>query len=52
MLEDFNIESILLTAFENHTLSRQEPKNPIDLTRLIETWKAKTEAMKAEKANQ
>lgn len=52
VLEDFNIESILLTAFENHTLSRQEPKNPIDLTRLIETWKAKTEAMKAEKANQ
>ena len=43
VLEDFNIESILLTAFENHTLNRQEAKIPIDLDRLISTWKARTE---------
>ena len=52
VLEDFNIESILLTAFENYTLPRQEAKIPIDLTKLIETWKEKTAEMKAEKANQ
>ncbi len=52
VLEDFNIESILLTAFENHTLPRQEAKIPIDLTKLIATWKEKTAEMKAEKANQ
>jgi hypothetical protein len=49
VLEDFNIESILLTAFENHTLPKQEPKIPIDLNKLIETWKARTAEMKAEK---
>ena len=52
VLEDFNIESILLTAFQNYTLPRQEAKIPIDLTKLIETWKEKTAEMKAEKANQ
>lgn len=49
VLEDFNIESILLTAFENHTLPKQDAKIPIDLNKLIETWKARTAEMKAEK---
>lgn len=48
VLEDFNIESILLTAFENHTLSRQEAKVPIDLDKLLDTWKEKTDEMKKE----
>ena len=52
VLEDFNIESILLTGFENHTLVRQEAKVPIDLDKLISTWKEKTAEMKAEKTNQ
>ena len=52
VLEDFNIESILLTGFENHTLARQEAKVPIDLDKLISTWKEKTAEMKAEKTNQ
>lgn len=51
-LEDFNIESILLTAFENYALPRQEAKVPIDLNKLIATWKEKTAEMKAEKSNQ
>jgi sulfur relay (sulfurtransferase) DsrF/TusC family protein len=51
-LEDFNIESILLTAFQNYALPRQEAKVPIDLDKLIATWKEKTAEMKAEKANQ
>lgn len=46
VLEDFNIESILLTGFENHTLARQEAKIPIDLDKLISTWKAKTAEIK------
>lgn len=52
VLEDFNIESILLTAFENNTLARQEAKIPIDLDKLITTWKEKTAEKKAEKTNQ
>lgn len=51
-LEDFNIESILLTAFQNYALPRQEAKVPIDLDKLIATWKEKTAEMKAEKTNQ
>lgn len=47
-LEDFNIESILLTAFQNYALPRQEAKVPIDLDKLIATWKEKTAEMKAE----
>ncbi len=50
-LEDFNIESILLTAFQNYALPRQEAKVPIDLDKLIATWKEKTAEMKAEKTN-
>ena len=52
VLEDFNIESILLTAFENHLLPRQEAKEPIDLAKLISVWKEKTAEMKAEQTNQ
>lgn len=51
-LEDFNIESILLTAFQNYALPRQEAKVPIDLDKLIATWKEKTAEMKVEKSNQ
>lgn len=47
-LEDFNIESILLTAFQNYALPRQEAKVPVDLDKLIATWKEKTAEMKAE----
>lgn len=52
VLEDFNIESILLTAFESHLLPRQEAKEPIDLAKLISVWKEKTAEMKAEQTNQ
>ena len=48
VLEDFNIESILLTGFENHTLARQEASPPIDIDKLLSTWKAKTATMKKE----
>ncbi|HBK83550.1 MAG TPA: DUF4294 domain-containing protein [Flavobacterium sp.] len=44
-LEDFNIESILLTAFSNGALKKQDAKNPVDLDKLIETWKLKTAKM-------
>lgn len=50
-LEDFNIESILLTAFQNYALPRQEAKVPIDLNKLVATWKEKTAEMKAENSN-
>tara|TARA_B110000503_G_C7064889_1_gene378288 strand:- start:307 stop:972 length:666 start_codon:yes stop_codon:yes gene_type:complete len=46
-IEDFNIESILLTAFENHTLAMQQAKEPINLEKLITIWKIKAEEMKA-----
>lgn len=49
VLEDFNIESILLTAFQNNKLQKQDPKIPIDLDKLINTWKIRTAEMKAEK---
>jgi hypothetical protein len=52
VLEDFNIESILLIAFENHLLTRQEAKEPIDLGKLITIWKEKTAEMKTEQINQ
>ena len=45
VLEDFNIESILLTAFENNLLQRQEAKEPINLDKLIAIWKEKTAEM-------
>lgn len=48
VLEDFNIESILLTAFENNHLARQVAKEPIDLDKLITTWKTRTDEMKKE----
>ena len=44
-LEDFNIESILLTAFTNGSLVKQQSKKPIDLDKLIDTWKLKTSEM-------
>jgi hypothetical protein len=49
ILEDFNIESILLTAFEKNLLPKQDAKKPIDLDKLITIWKEKTAEMKAEK---
>lgn len=52
VLEDFNIESILLTAFEKNLLAKQEAKEPIDLDKLITTWKEKTAELKAQNTNQ
>jgi hypothetical protein len=52
VLEDFNIESILLTAFQSYSLERQVAKEPLDLDKLISVWKEKTTEMKVEKTNQ
>ena len=52
VLEDFNIESILLTAFEKNLLAKQEAKEPLDLDKLITTWKEKTAELKAQNTNQ
>ncbi|MFD2891162.1 DUF4294 domain-containing protein [Flavobacterium chuncheonense] len=40
-LEDFQIESILVTAFRQGHLSRQEPAKPIDLKDLANSWREK-----------
>lgn len=45
-LEDFNIESILLTAFEEGSLAKQEAKNPVDLDKLLDIWTKKIEETK------
>lgn len=45
-LEDFYIESILLKAFRDNRLPRQEPAKPIDLAELSATWKEKINTSK------
>ena len=45
-LEDFHIESILVTAFRQGSLENQAPAKPIDLTQLAATWKEKIKKMK------
>jgi len=48
-LEDFHIESILVTAFRQGSLENQAPAKPIDLTQLAATWKEKIKKMKEER---
>ena len=43
-LEDFQIESILVTAFRQGHLSRQDPAKPIDLKDLANSWREKIAA--------
>lgn len=45
-LEDFHIESILVTAFRQGHLSKQDPAIPIDLKELANTWRQKIAAAK------
>lgn len=45
-LEDFHIESILVTAFRQGHLSKQDPATPIDLKALANTWRQKIAAAK------
>jgi uncharacterized protein DUF4294 len=40
-LDDFYIEGMLLKAFKEGKLQRQDPANPIDLAELSATWKEK-----------
>ncbi len=44
--EDFLIESILITAFNEGRLQRQPPAIPINYSDLHKTWKAKIEQSK------
>ncbi|WP_445457750.1 DUF4294 domain-containing protein [Flavobacterium sp. HNIBRBA15423] len=48
-LEDFHIESILVTAFRQGHLVNQAPAKPIDLNQLTATWKEKVKKMKEER---
>lgn len=48
-LEDFHIESILVTAFRQGHLVNQQPANPIDLNLLAATWREKIKNMKEER---
>ncbi|MBF05081.1 MAG: hypothetical protein CMP76_17525 [Flavobacterium sp.] len=48
-LEDFHIESILVTAFRQGSLENQASAKPIDLTQLASTWKEKIKKMKEER---
>ncbi len=46
--EDYQIEGILLTAYNNARLVKQDPAKKIDYTRLSNTWKAHKETPKEE----
>lgn len=48
-LEDFYIESILITAFRNGSLQNQLPANEVDIKQLAKVWREKVEKMKAER---
>lgn len=48
-LEDFHIESILVTAFRQGHLEKQEPAKTIDLKQLASTWREKIEKQKQER---
>lgn len=48
-LEDFYIESILVTAFRQGHLVKQEPAKPIDLKNLAIIWRERIEKAKAKK---
>lgn len=45
-LEDFHIESILVTAFRQGHLSKQDPATPIDLKAFADAWRQKIAAAK------
>jgi hypothetical protein len=48
-VEDFHIESILVTAFRQGQLVKQDPAIPIDLKELAASWRAKIEKARAQK---
>lgn len=48
-LEDFYIESILVTAFRQGHLISQDPAKPIDLKSLANVWRERIEKAKAKK---
>lgn len=48
-LEDFYIESILVTAFRQGHLVKQDPAKPIDLKSLANVWRERIEKAKAKK---
>lgn len=48
-LEDFHIESILVTAFRQGHLVKQDPAIPIDLKELAATWRVKIEKAREER---
>ncbi|NHN25010.1 DUF4294 domain-containing protein [Flavobacterium jejuense] len=48
-LEDFHIESILVTAFRQGHLVNQEPAKSIDLNQLAATWRENIKKMKEER---
>lgn len=50
-LEDFHIESILVTAFRQGHLVKQDPAKPINLQLLASSWKEKIEKAKAAREN-
>lgn len=45
-LEDFYIESILVSAFRQGHLVKQDPANPIDLKSLAKTWRERVNKVK------
>lgn len=49
VLEDFNIESILITAFKERHLVQQAPAKEIDLKKLAATWREKIEQMREDR---
>ncbi len=49
VIEDFHIESILVTAFKERHLSPQPPAKNIDLKKLADTWREKIQKMKKER---
>lgn len=51
-LEDFHIESILVTAFRQGHLVNQEPVKTIDLKQLAATWRERIEKQKQERLSE
>ena len=48
-VEDFYIESILISGFQEGLLVEQKPAKPFDLKELAAHWRAKVEKAKADK---
>lgn len=51
VLEDFYIESILVSAFRQGHLVKQEPAKPIDLKGLAKTWRDRVNKVKQKQVN-